>query len=264
MQVPELRRAGVSDLARGFAVPFRALSLLFATPKLMGLTLSMAAITFVTLLGLGAILWRVAPAVAALAIGPSQAWWAVALRTVLGAAVFLGLFLLGANVLPLTLAAPLMDPLSIQTERAVGVAVPDGGGWQRTLREISRSLTNGLLRLAVLGLGEALLLLLLLVPVAGGPLWTALSWAWAALWLAAAYLDVPMARYLYTLDHEIAVLKQRFWLCLGFGAAIALMLWVPLLNCFFVPVAVVGSTLLFRGLVAAGALPPPAQPTAPR
>jgi CysZ protein len=264
MQVPELRQAGLSDLARGFALPLRALSLLFATKALRRLTLAMAAITFATLVILLVVLWNAAPAMAALAVGHSPSWWAVALRTLLGIALFLGLFLLGANALPLTLAAPLMDPLSIQTERAVGIAVPEGGGFWRTLHEIARSISNGLLRLLVLGLGEAVLLFLLLIPGVGGPLWTGLSWAWAAIWLAAAYLDVPMARYLYTLDHEIAVLKQRFWLCLGFGAAVALMLWVPLLNCFFVPVAVVGSTLMFRGLVAAGALPPPAAPTALR
>ena len=260
MRVPDLGRAGPSDFVRGFALPFRALSLLFATPRLLVLTLSMAALTLATLLGLGALLWRLAPALAQGAIGPSDSWWAVALRAVLTAALFVALFMLGANALPLTLAAPLMDPISLQTERAVGIPAPREEGLWRTLREILRSISNGLMRLLVLALGQALLLALLLIPGLGGPLWTALSWAWAAIWLAAAYLDVPMARYLYTLDHEVGVLKKRFWLCLGFGAAVALMLWIPLLNCFFVPVAVIGATLLFHGLVAAGALPPPSSP----
>ncbi len=258
--IPKFGRAGPGDLVRGFALPFRALSLLFATPRLQALTLSMAAITFATLFGLGALLWRLAPALAQDAVGASQAFWAAALRAVLSVAIFLVLLLLGANALPLTLAAPLMDPISLQTERAVGIPAPREGGLWRTLREIVRSVSNGLMRLLVLALGQALLLALLLIPGLGGPLWTALSWAWASLWLAAAYLDVPMARYLYSLDHEVSLLKSRFWLCLGFGAAVALMLWIPLLNFFFVPVAVIGATLLFHGLVAAGALPPPPSP----
>ena len=44
---------------------------------------------------------------------------------------------------------------------------------------------------------------------------------------------------------------------LGFGAAVYVILWVPVLNTLFVPLAIVGGTLLFRGLLAAGALPPP-------
>lgn len=257
MHVPELGKAGPLDLVRGFALPFRALALLFATPRLAKLTLAMAAVTLGTLAALAAVLWSAAPGMAAAVVGLSPSWWAVALRGALSVALFAGLFFLGANTLPLTLAAPLMDPISIQTERAAGFPVSEDGGLWRTLREIARSVANGLTRLAVLALGQGILLLFLLIPGFGGPIWTALSWCWASLWLAAAYLDVPMARHLYTLDHEVSVLKQRFWLCLGFGGAVALMLWIPLLNFFFVPVAVIAATLLFRALLAAGALPPP-------
>lgn len=257
MRVPELSKAGPLDLVRGFALPFRALALLFATPRLVALTLTMAGVTLCTLVGLAVTLWSAAPGLATAVVGSSPSLWAAALRTALAGAFFLGLFLLGANTLPLTLAAPLMDPISIQTERTAGFPVAEDGGIRRALRELARSVANGLLRLAVLAAGQGILLLLLAIPVIGGPLWTALSFGWASLWLTAAYLDIPMARHLYTLDHEVSVLKRRFWLCLGFGAAVALMLWVPLLNFFFVPVAVIAATLLFRGLVAAGVLPPP-------
>ena len=51
----------------------------------------------------------------------------------------------------------------------------------------------------------------------------------------------------------------------AFGAAVYLILLVPILNTFFLPAAIVGGTLLFRGLRAAGALGPPPPPTpAPR
>jgi CysZ protein len=44
---------------------------------------------------------------------------------------------------------------------------------------------------------------------------------------------------------------------MGFGAAVYVLLWLPVLNLFFIPLAVVAGTLLFRGLRASGSLPPP-------
>jgi len=43
--------------------------------------------------------------------------------------------------------------------------------------------------------------------------------------VCAAYLDVPMARHLYGFGDELAALKKRPAVCLGFGLAVALMLW---------------------------------------
>jgi hypothetical protein len=124
------------------------------------------------------------------------------------------------------------------------------------VREVARAVRNGLVRLVVLGLGQLLLLLLLLVPGIGGPLWSVASWTWTALWLSAAHLDVPMARHLYSFDQELSVLRRRPLLCLGFGAAVALMLWVPVLNCFRAGRGH-NSTVLFAGRSPPARSPPP-------
>lgn len=255
--VPDLTPSGLLDFFRGLSVAVRGLGLVFSTPRLARLTWAVAGVTLLTIVGLVWGLWHAVPALVGWAWTPPATWWGKALFTLLEVLLFLLALVAGANTLPLMIAAPLMDPISLETERQVGVPVAADGSLARTVREVARAVGNALGRLVVLSLGQLLLLPLLLIPVVGGPAWTALSWTWTALWVAQAYLDVPMARHLYGLGHEVSALRRRPLLCLGFGAGVALMLWVPLLNCFFVPVAVVGGTLLFRGLVAAGNLPPP-------
>ena len=44
----------------------------------------------------------------------------------------------------------------------------------------------------------------------------------------------------------------------GFGGAVYLLLWVPLLNTLFIPAATVGATLLFHELRATGRIAPSA------
>ena len=45
-----------------------------------------------------------------------------------------------------------------------------------------------------------------------------------------------------------------------FGAALYVLLWIPVLDFFLIPLAIVGGTLLYRGLEAAGAEAATARP----
>ncbi|MFN7132510.1 MAG: EI24 domain-containing protein [Myxococcales bacterium] len=252
----------VVELGRGFVLPFRALSIMFSTPRLLRLTSAVAALTVASLAVLVWALVQVTPGLVALIWKPPAEWWLGWLHTLLTVFVFLLLLVLGANTVPMTLAAPLMDPLSLATERAMGIEVPDTGGLGRLVAEILRAVKNALARLVVLYAGHAILLLLLVIP-GGAVVWTWAGWAWTTVWLAAQYLDVPMARHLYRFAEVKRVVRARFFLLFGFGAAIYLLLWIPLLNFFFVPVAVIGSTMLFRGLVGAGTLAPPSDEAPP-
>lgn len=260
---PDLSQGGILDLFRGFALPFRGLGLVFSTSRLTGLTLAVSAVTIVTVALLAFGLWHAAPALVDWVWTAPATWWGKAIRGLLVTVAFVLGLVGGATTLPLLVAAPLMDPISVATEQQMGYPVSGDGGLVRTLKETLRALANAPVRLLVLLIGQALLLPLLLIPGVGGALWTGLGWAWTALWVTAAYLDVPMARHLYTFSHESAVVSRRPALCLGFGGAVALMLWIPLLNFFFVPVAIVGATLLFRGLVEAKVIPPPPEATPP-
>ena len=48
-------------------------------------------------------------------------------------------------------------------------------------------------------------------------------------------------------------MRSRPFLCLGVGLALYFLLWIPVLNFFLVPAAVVAGTLLFRQLQGEGA-----------
>jgi len=126
------------------------------------------------------------------------------------------------------------------------------------LAESATSAGHTLARIAILLAGHAALALLHFLPVAGTLLWTVLGTAWTMAWLATEYLDAPMARHLYAFREVRGVVVRRLSLSLGFGAAVYVLLWVPILNLFFIPVAVVSGTLLFRALRLCGELPAPA------
>jgi len=84
--------------------------------------------------------------------------------------------------------------------------------------------------------------------------WWVAGWGWTALWACAEYLDAPLSRRDRPFSDVRQVLVRRTSLALGFGLVLTLLLWIPLVNLFLVPVAVAAGTLLHRSLVAAGTL----------
>jgi CysZ protein len=152
--------------------------------------------------------------------------------------------------------APLQDPLSEATEALCGGAPSPPFRPATFLRGLVTSVSHTLARLFFLVLGLVVLLPLNLIPGLGSILWTVLGSLWSMMWMAGEHLAAPMTRHLYPFSEVRRMLRERRALCLGFGAGVYLLLWVPVLNTFFLPVAIVGGTLLYRGLLAAGHLRP--------
>ncbi|MBF5044715.1 sulfate transporter [Aggregicoccus sp. 17bor-14] len=261
--VPTFRpRASVADFFQGLALPFQALGLILGSPRLRRLAAVCALVTLVSLVLLALGLWGASAGLLGWAWGRPDAWLGATLWELLRLLLFLLLLVVGANTVPVLLLVPLEDPLSEATEQLCGdfEAPPFRPG--AVLRGIGVGLGYTLARVALLLAGLALLLPLNLVPGAGSVAFTALASLWSMYWMAAEYLGGPMARHLYPFREVRAVLRRRRLLGLGFGAAVYVILWVPVLNTLFLPLAIVGGTLLFRGLRAAGALPPPPGPGA--
>jgi CysZ protein len=244
-----------SDLLRGLALPFQAFGLIFRTPKLLTLSLLCAVVTAATLVGTGWGAWSLGQALAQKLIGADGGWQHAA-SVGLGVVLFIVLFAVGALTLPNLLLAPLQDPLSEATEVKLGGFVAPPFSLGGTLSGIFTSLRHTIARLALMALGYVVLLPLNLVPVAGSVVYVVLSSLWAMFWLAVEHLSNPMARHLRPFRQVFGVLRRRIALSLGFGAALYVLLWVPVLNCFLMPVAVVAGTLLYRGLAAVNAFPP--------
>jgi CysZ protein len=254
-------RPALADFFQGLALLGRALRLIFRSPALLGLSVLCGLITLVTLGALVFLLWTYTPEWLGALWARPEPWYGRALWYLLLAMLFLILLVVGANVaLPLVLA-PLQDPLSERTEELCGGYSSPPFRLGAFLRGLVTSLAHTLARICLLLLGMAVLLPLHLVPGVGSVAWTVLGTLWAMTWMAGEHLAAPMTRHLYPFAEVRRALRARWGLCLGFGAGVYLLLWVPLLNAFFLPVAVVGGTLLYRGLREVGVIPPPPAPS---
>lgn len=253
--IPDLPAVSTTgDLLRGVSIPLRAFALILRTPKLLMLSLLCAVVTGLALLGIAGAAWELGQR-AAHALITADSGWQHAASMGLGLIFFIMLFVVGALTVPNLLLAPLQDPLSEATEVRCGDFTPPPFSLGATLRGIKESLSHTLVRLALMFLGLLVLFPLHLIPVAGSVLWVVLSSLWSMFWIAAEHLSNPMARHLRPFKQVLQALRGRMPLALGFGAALYVLLWVPVLNFFLMPVAVVAGTLLYRGLLRSGALP---------
>jgi len=260
--VPKLSpRPSALDFLVGARLPFSAMRLVLRSRKLVLLSALSGAVTLASLVVLAWVAWRYSnPLLSALWARP-QSWYGEAAWELALALTFLGILAVGANTLPLALQAPLQDPISEAAEELCGGFAPKEGSLGGFFRGLATSLAHVLARIALLLAGHAVLLPLNLVPGIGSAAWGIAASAWTMAWAGIEYLGAPMARHLYRFSEVRRAFRRRPALAMGFGAAVYVLLWVPLLNLFFVPLAIVGGTVWYRALAAAGALPPP--PDAP-
>lgn len=249
--VPVLtERGGAGEFFTGLALPFRAARLIISTPNLLGWSLLASAVTAMALVALLIGLWPLSRHWAGSLFGEGG-WREVA---GIGAAVLTYgvLLVLSALTVPTLLLAPLQDPISEATETRCGDFVSPPFSISRLLRGAALSATHNLARLFFMLAGLAVLFPLNLIPAVGNVAWAVAGALWSMWWLAVEYVSGPMARHLLPFRAVLKVLAARPALALGFGGALYLMLWVPVVNFFLVPTAVVSATLLFRALKARG------------
>lgn len=251
LETPPLPRTGLKALLAGFSLPLQALRLISRHRPLTALALVCAAVTALTLGALALVAWPLASSASGQLVGSGGALkdWA---RLALSVVFFLALYGLGALTVPALLLAPLQDPLSSATEEALGAPPAPPFRFPGDLVDLAQgtwlSLTHTLLRVSLQVLGFVLLVPLNLVPLVGSATFSVLAFGWTALCLSAEYLSGPMARHRRPFSEVVAALREHPALSLSFGASLALLLWVPVVNAFLVPVAVVAGTLLHRGL----------------
>lgn len=247
----------VSDFFRGLGLPFKAMGLVFRSKKLMLLSSIASLVTLVALVVLVSLLGAYTDDLVRKYVLDPQTWYGQVGYYLLVVLTFLLLLVIGANTVPVVLLAPLQDPISEATEEECGDFTAPKFTVQGLIKGTSVALGHTLARIGFLLAGHAALFALNLIPGVGSIAWTVTSILWTMGWLATEYLDAPMARHLYRFRDVRKAVMARLPLSLGFGAAIYVMLWVPVLNFFFIPVAIIAGTLLFRGLRACGTLPPP-------
>ncbi len=247
MLIPVLNsRSSPADLLVGLGLPFRAIRLIFSTGKLFALSALCAVVTGATLAALLTLLWPFASHLSERWVGTGG--WRSAAGTGLSILLYLVMLALSALTLPNLVLAPLQDPLSEATETRLGAFTAPPFALARLIKGTVTSLIHTLSRLALMLMGFGVLLPLNWIPVAGSVLYAVLSTLWGIWCVAAEYLSGPMARHLLPFSAVLRALWARPWLATGMGAALYVVLWVPVLNFFLVPLAVVAGTLFFRAL----------------
>lgn len=239
--VPALS-GGLSDFFTGAGLPFASLGLIFKGGKLLALSLVSSLVTGITLVALFIGLWPASSRIARAILGDASYGW------VLGLAVYLVLVVIGALSIPALVLAPLQDPISEATEERCGGFTAPAFSVPRFVKSIGTSIAHTASRLAIIVFGFIVLFPLHFLPGVGSIAYFLLSTSWAAWWLTAEYLSGPMARHLMPFKRVTAAMRARPMVSIGFGLALYVLLWVPVLNFFLVPIAVVGGTLLFRAL----------------
>ena len=153
------------------------------------------------------------------------------------AVVFYG-FALVANLI----AAPFNSLLAEQTERLLTGRSPNQeASLSRLLKDLVPTLIDELKKILYALVLAIPFLFLLFVPLVGPILWF-LYTAWI---LALQYSDYPLGNHGLKLKAMRRRLKERRLLSLGFGAAVAGMGMVPVLNFIVMPAAVAGATALW-------------------
>jgi CysZ protein len=240
------------DLFSGVLLPVRAAHLIARSRRLRKLALAAAALTLVALAVSVALTVAIGPALLqAVWVKPAslvgQLGWDLALLLV---ATLIGFSLI--SLLPSLSLNLLQDAIVDAAARHRGATAGVSASGFETLW---RGLSYALLRLSLLWAGQALLLVLLLTPAAAA--WPFASAGWTAACLATEQLSNAMGRFGHPFRDVIDALLARPLLSLGVGLALTALFWIPVVDLFFVPVAVVTGTLLYTGLREGGSIAPP-------
>ncbi|MEV6957155.1 EI24 domain-containing protein [Streptomyces sp. NPDC051183] len=176
--------------------------------------------------------------------------WLGLFRGFLTALVFcLGLFLavITFTAVTLLIGQPFYESLSEQVDRSEGGEVPGSGLslWQElwiaardSLRILGRVLLYGILLFA-LGF----------IPVIGQTVVPVLGFCVSGYFLTQELTSVALQRRRVDLRGQLALLRSRRMLVLGFGVPLVLAFLVPLVAVFLMPGAVAGATLMARDLM---------------
>ncbi len=168
------------------------------------------------------------------------AWLLWLLLTLLvGMGVFWG-FSLIANLI----AAPFNGILAEKTQMLLTGTPVDGGGFGDFVRLIPSALGRELSKWMYYLPRVLVLFLLGFVP----GMQIVVPWLWllfGAWMMAIQYVDYPMDNNRISFKEMQQRLRQRKLLHVSFGGAVSVMLLVPLVNFFVMPIAVVGATALY-------------------
>lgn len=151
------------------------------------------------------------------------------------------LILIAFYVITLIIASPFNDLLSEKVEKMVTGMGPPQFSMRRLIRETAHTMwvevLKGLLFIAV----PVVLLVLLFIPVVGGPLYLIITIVFGMWDLGFTYLDYPMGRRHMSFGDRLRFAWRERMALIGFGSIFI----IPFASFFLIAPMTVGGTLLY-------------------
>lgn len=246
-------RRGVAAFFSGLAFPFRGARLVYAERP--GLVRYWIVPILVTLAALGGSLAAAFSfhdeLTAAVWSAPSGEGWEGdvlrALHSVFDVLVTLALVavaLLLTLVVSGVVAAPFNARLADVVDEVTTGRTPPDFALGRALADVGRALV---IESTFFALNVLLFVLSIAVPAAA-PVLGVLGLGMGAYYFAIAYVEAPQASRHRTLGDRLRLVARHPMAMLGFGTGVGLLVFVPLVNLFFMPAAVAGGVLFFATL----------------
>lgn len=206
---------------------------------------------------LGGAVWSLLPESWSEATGV-LGWLATALRWLVELVAGLLITLLGlvlVLVLSSVIAAPFNDALSEAVEHILTGGAPPPFSLRRMLADIVRTirLEVGKVLLYAVIVGPMFLASFFLPGI--GQVISIVGFALTAVYLGIDYVDWPAARRDWSVGDRIAFTRRQLPAMAGFGTGVWVLLFIPLVNLFFMPAAVAGGTMLFLAMNGEGRTP---------
>ena len=242
----------IASLFYGFSLPLRAASLVLTRPRLILWSAFPVAITIAlyvyALAGIRA--WMQAHVLAWLTgVGLDPNGWA-ALGVL--ALTHVVLFVIGGatfSSVAVLLSSPFNDFLAESAEPYAVPPLPPAA--PATWRSRARLIAIDMAKTAA-----ALTMAILTLLVSWVPFLDVVALTMTFLLLTFQFISYPQTRRGVRLGAGLKFLFRHFFACAGFGATLAILFAIPFISCFFLPLAVVGGTLLVARAPGSAALTP--------
>ena len=141
------------------------------------------------------------------------------------------------------IASPLLDIISLKTEKAMGGNVPDPGF---SLRALWRMATGVLKLLILMLLLYIVILPLNIVPFAGSAVYAAVSFALTAFFCGFQFYDMPLERRGFTFSEKFLACRKFGATVAGTGAAFMLLSFIPVAGFLGIIVSTSGAAIAYR------------------
>ncbi|MEE9325791.1 MAG: sulfate transporter CysZ [Cocleimonas sp.] len=157
------------------------------------------------------------------------------------ALIFIGVyysFTIVANLI----SAPFNSLLAERVEQKLnGIPVPEFKGYKAMLDNISKTLSSEVSKIIYLLKWLPLLLIISFIPVVN--IISPFAWGFFGAWmLSLQYTDFAMGNHQLFIKDELPLLRKNRSVALGFGGVLTILMMIPIVNFFVMPVGVAGGT----------------------